>query len=102
MTTDTRKIETALNKELADHQRECLEIIDLKYVKKNPVFSISIGLAILGIISGALAYYYTLEGRQNDRLIIIEQSQQSLEARILKNQDIIIQKLSGLELKPLR
>lgn len=74
MTTaaDTGKVEKVVNHELDAHRKECMEMLDLKFVRKNPALSVSVGIAIIGIVSGVLAYYYKGESGQDQRAFSVE------------------------------
>ena len=61
-------MESVTKSDLVDHKNECLHSIELTYVRKSPVLSIS----ILVIIAGLLAYYYKTEAKQDERATITE------------------------------
>ncbi|CAK0764268.1 hypothetical protein CCP3SC15_300008 [Gammaproteobacteria bacterium] len=49
------------------HKDDCMKMLELKFVRKNPGLSIAAVISTLVIVSGTLAYYYSAEGRQNER-----------------------------------
>lgn len=110
MTTDTRKIETAVNAELEEHKRECMEIMELKFVKKNPTLNYSVMIGILGIVSACLAYYYSSESTQNEKqsmsgmrldqiqkdVCTITERQDKIDKQVLEGQALILNEIKTL------
>ena len=63
---------TKADDQLTNHQEECMKLLELKFVKKNPLVSTSIVLVILGMLTGIMAKYYSTEQVQNERLFSVE------------------------------
>lgn len=104
MTTDEK---------IKEHEEACAKTLELTYVRKRPALSISVVISILVVTTGALAYYYSSESRQNerhfvtetrcaiygDRLETVEQKTEKLEKQIMTNQEQIIQEIRALRKK---
>ena len=97
---DTAKIEQIFAEEFEKHQGRCFERIDLMYNKKRPGFTFAMALGVIGLIAGALGYYYNVESAQSIRQAAIEikvdgidKNYERIETAIQENQRAIITEL---------